>query len=165
MGHRAGRWAPHLGRTVPWNRHSGISATAPLLCLLTASLRSELADTVSTVSLPIHSPAHYHEAPVLTPHSQGRPPSSCSKHVAPSYSILNLLAAFDRADRSLLESLKSKSFSGSFFSIEFISSQSYFVSLHTRLIVSSFRSRTVSFAALSTGPRLVPGTTAPGMRN
>lgn len=56
-------------------------------------------------------------------------------------------------------------FSGSFFSIEFISSQSYFVSLHTRLIVSSFRSRTVSFAALSTGPRLVPGTTAPGMRN
>lgn len=114
---------------------NNIPATVPFLCPLTASLWSELILSplshfsfilppivIKLLSLPstVKVTNHLHA---------GKP----SRHITCS-STLNLLATFGKADQALLESLKGWSFSGYFmFLIGFIRTQSYFVSLHTRM--------------------------------
>lgn len=85
-------------------------------------------NTVPTVSLPIHS---FTTVKVTSHLPVG---NSTGRHITTSFSMLYLLATFDRADHTLLESLKGWFFSGYFiFLIGFISTQSCCVSLPTRM--------------------------------
>ena len=115
---------------------NNMPATVPFLCPLTASLWSELIlfplshfsfilppIIIKLLSLPstVKVTNHLHAG------KSGRRITTCS-------STLNLLATFGKADQALLESLKGWSSSGYFmFLIGFIRTQSYFVSLHTRM--------------------------------
>lgn len=90
---------------------------------------------------------------------------SSSRHMTTSYSILYLLVTFERADHTLLQSLKGWFLSGSFiFRVGSISTQSCFVSLYTRMQLMK-DGNSVSFTALSLGPRAVSNATVAEILN